>query len=51
MPATLKTCAPLFWSTDLGIDYGAPTLRLSDLLPVVGEESSAFFEQIGRAHV
>lgn len=44
MPATLKTCAPLFWSTDLGIDYGAPTLHLHDLLPVVGEEHSAFFQ-------
>lgn len=44
MPAPLKTCAPLFWSTDLGIDYGAPTLHLHDLLPVVGEEYSAFFQ-------
>lgn len=45
MPTPPRTCAPLFWSTDLGIDYGAPTLRLSELLPVVGAQSSAFFEQ------
>lgn len=45
MPATLRTCTPLFWSTDLGIDYGAPTLQLRDLLPVVGEQSSAFFQR------
>ncbi|KAF0866355.1 hypothetical protein [Pseudomonas sp. LD120] len=51
MPAKIKTCAPLFWSTDLGIDYGAPTLPLRALLPVVGEESSAFFERQDRIQV
>ncbi|MGC5703349.1 hypothetical protein J4P02_24430 [Pseudomonas sp. NFXW11] len=45
MPATLRTLAPLFWSPDLGIDYGAPSLSLAQLLPKVGQPASAYFER------
>ncbi len=51
MPASLKTCAPLFWSPDLGIDYGAATLSLRELLPQVGQDISAFFDPEDRLKV
>ncbi|ERO60403.1 hypothetical protein [Pseudomonas piscis] len=51
MPASLRTCSPLFWSPDLGIDYGAATLSLRDLLPQVGQGISAFFEPQDRLMV
>lgn len=40
----MKTCAPLFWSTDQGIDYAAPQLSLGDLLPKAGQTSTAYFD-------
>ncbi|EPL05026.1 hypothetical protein [Pseudomonas sp. CF161] len=40
----MKTYLPLFWATDLGIDYGAPTLYLHDLLPAVGQNTLAAFD-------
>ncbi|NBF02214.1 hypothetical protein GV819_07900 [Pseudomonas sp. Fl5BN2] len=51
MPATMKTCTPLFWSTDLGIDYSAPLLNLKDLVPVVGQKTSAFFARQDRIQI
>jgi len=41
----MKTYLPMFWATDLGIDYGAPTLYLHDLLPTVGQRTLAFFDR------
>lgn len=40
----MNTYLPLFWATDLGIDYGAPTLYLRDLLPAVGQNTLAAFD-------
>jgi hypothetical protein len=44
MPATIKTLRPLFWSAEQGIDYSATPLLLNDLLPAVGQATSAFFD-------
>lgn len=40
----MNTYLPLFWATDLGIDCGAPTLYLRDLLPAVGQNTLAAFD-------
>ncbi len=41
----MKIHFPTFWSQDSGIDYSAPVLHLHDLLPRVGQTTSARFDQ------
>nr|WP_315448707.1 hypothetical protein [uncultured Pseudomonas sp.] len=40
----MKIYWPMFWSQHRGIDYGAATLRLDEILPSVGERTFAFFD-------
>ncbi|MFS2069678.1 hypothetical protein ACEN9D_13020 [Pseudomonas sp. CT11-2] len=40
----MKTYCPLFWSEDLGVDYSAPVINLKDILPTVGKNTFAFFD-------
>ena len=47
----MNTYLPMFWATDLGIDYSAPTLYLQDLLPAVGQSTLACFDQHERISV
>lgn len=40
----MKTYCPTFWSRDSGVDYSVPVIRLNDILPTVGQNTFAWFD-------